>query len=232
MTLLEHCRTVRSQIEGRNALRLAHREAEAFRKRAEELKGAREEIAAELDRLIVLRDKGVTIQRPPIPATARELLGQFSTGLASDSPDTGKDFGRLKRAVDKVAREVNSASSKALESVNRDLPAIEESYLRQVEQIPGYAEKVANIRQRRDALLQKLDLQSMNAQSLAEFLDKRDQLRSLADQLSPEDFPKEVLEFFKASRQGGAPLEKFTAVVREWLDQRGQLKNVRVIIQR
>jgi hypothetical protein len=231
MTLLEHCRTVRSQIEGRNALRLAHREAEAFRKRAEELKGAREEIATELDRLIVLSDKGVTIQKPPIPATARELLGQFSTGLASDSPDMGKDFGRLKRAVDKVSREVSSASSKALESVNRDLPAIEESYLRQVEQIPGYAEKVANIRQRRDALLRNLDLKSMNAQSLAEFLDKRDQLRSLADQLNPEDFPKEVLDFFRASRQGGAPLEKFTTVVREWLDQRGQLKNVRVIIQ-
>lgn len=232
MTLLEHCRNVRSQIEGRNALRLAHREAEAFRKRAEELKEVRDQLGSELDRLIVLRDKGVTVQRPPKPVTARELLSEFSTRLAASSPDTGKDFGRLKRTVDKVAREISTASSKALELVNRDLPTIEESYLRQVEQIPGYAEQVANIRQRRDALLQNLDLQSMNAQSLAEFLDKRDQLRAMADQLNPDDFPKEVLEFFRASRQGGAPLEKFTTVVREWLDQRGQLKNVRVIIQR
>ena len=132
-----------------------------------------------------------------------------------------------------MAKEVSTSKSKALELVNRDLPAIEESFLRQVEQIPGYVEQVANIRQRRDALLRNLDLQSMNAPSLAEFLDKRDQLRDLADQLKPDEFPKEVLEFFRATRQGGAPLEKFTSAVREWLEQRGQLKNVRVtMIQR
>jgi hypothetical protein len=233
MTLLEHCRTVRFQIESRNALRVAHKEAEAFRNRAEELKQARDQIAAELERLIVLRDKGVAVVKPPIPSTARENLSEFSNRLATDTPDTGKDFGRLKRAVDKVAKEVAAAKSKALESVSRDLPAIEESFLRQVEQIPGYVEQVANIRQRRDALLRNLDLQSMNAQSLADFLGKRDQLRDLADHLKPDEFPKEVLEFFRATRQGGAPLEKFTSVVSEWLEQRGQLKNVRVtMIQR
>jgi Asp-tRNA(Asn)/Glu-tRNA(Gln) amidotransferase C subunit len=186
-----------------------------------------------LERLIVLRDKGVAVVKPPIPSTARENLSEFSNRLATDTPDTGKEFGRLKRAVDKVAKEVTNAKSKALESVSRDLPAIEESFLRQVEQIPGYVEQVANIRQRRDALLRNLDLQSMNAQSLADFLDKRDQLRDLADHLKPDEFPKEVLEFFRATRQGGATLEKFTSVVSEWLEQRGQLKNVRVtMIQR
>lgn len=233
MTLLEHCRTVRSQIESRNALQLAHKKAEAFRNRAEELKEARDQMATELDRLIVLRNKGVIVVRPPIPSTARDLLSEFSTRLATDTPDAGKDFGRLKRAVDKVARELSASNIKALELVSRDLPSIEESFLRQVEQIPGYAEQVANIRQRREALPRNLDLQSMNAQSLAEFLDKRDQLRDLADHLKPDEFPKEVLEFFKATRQGGAPLEKFTSVVSEWLEQRGQLKNVRVtMIQR
>jgi hypothetical protein len=231
MTLLEHCRTVRSQIEGRNALRLAHREAEAFRKRAEELKAAGDLIAIELDRLKVLQGKGVTVVKPPKPATARELLSQFSTRLETNFSDTGNDFGRLKRAVDKVAREVAASSGKALESVSRDLPAIEESFLNQVELIPGYADKVANIRQRRDILRRNLDLNSMDAQSLAQFLDKRDELRALADQLNPDEFPKEVLDFYKASRRGGVPLEKFTTVVRDWLDKKGQLKSVRVTIQ-
>ena len=233
MTLLERCRTVRTQIESRRCSAPCTPRGRGVSKPREELKAARDQIAAELGRLIVLRDKGVTVVKPPIPSTARDNLSEFSTRLATDTPDTGKDFGRLKRAVDKVAKEVSASKAKALETVSRDLPAIEESFLRQVEQIPGYADQVANIRQRRDALLRNLDLQSMNAQSLADFLDKRDQLRDLADHLKPDEFPKEVLEFFRATRQGGAPLEKFTSVVSEWLEQRGQLKNVRVtMIQR
>ena len=40
----------------------------------------------------------------------------------------------------------------------------------------------------------------------------------------------EVLEFFRAGRQGGAPLEKLTASVRQWLADRDLLKSVRVTV--
>jgi hypothetical protein len=71
----------------------------------------------------------------------------------------------------------------------------------------------------------------MTAPELEEFLDRRDALKQLADQLNPEEFPKEVLEFFKAARRGGAPLEKFTSSVQEWLSQQDLLTSVRIVIQ-
>jgi hypothetical protein len=53
----------------------------------------------------------------------------------------------------------------------------------------------------------------------------------LSDDLKPSEFPVEVLDFFKAGRQGqGAPLEKFTEGVKRWLEERGLLKNVRVTV--
>jgi hypothetical protein len=55
-------------------------------------------------------------------------------------------------------------------------------------------------------------------------------VKTLADRLNPDEFPKEVREFFSAMRRGGAPLEKFTETVRQWLSDRDQLKNVRITL--
>jgi hypothetical protein len=163
---------------------------------------------------------------------ATDVLRELLIGLAMNATDTGKDYGRLKRSVEKMRKDLSGACEKALGAVNRDLPNIEESFLKQVEAIPAFSEKVARIRQQRDGLLCGQDPSSMSALELAQFLDKRDDLKALADQLNPDEFPKEVLEFFKAARYGGAPYDKFTVAVREWLKDRDQLKNVRVIIQR
>ena len=84
------------------------------------------------------------------------------------------------------------------------------------------------IRQQRDALLNGNDPR-LSAEALEQFLDHREALRKLADDLTPDEFPNEVLEFFKAGRHGGgAPLEKLTPSVRQWLSDRDLLKYVRV----
>lgn len=139
-------------------------------------------------------------------------------------------FGKLKRALEKVRKDAVHAREKALEAMNRTLPNIEESYLRQVELVPGFKVRVERIRQKRDHLQQGTNPSAMTAAQLEHFLDQRDSLRQDAEELKPEEFPKEVLDFFSAARRGGIPLEKFTSTLQEWLSQRGQLKNVRVTI--
>jgi hypothetical protein len=231
MTLPERCKNVRAQIERRNNLRVAHKGAEAFRARASELVGVRVEVVSELERIVVLRRKGLTVVKPPALTLTLEVLRECESALQTNPTESGKDYGRLKRSIEKVRKEVASTAEKALEAVNRDLPSIEEGFLKQVELIPAYAGQVARIREQRDRLQRGTNLQSMSAAELEQFLDRRNALRVLADQLNPEEFPKEVLDFFKAARHGGAPLDKFTPTVREWLSQRDQLKNVRVSIQ-
>jgi hypothetical protein len=231
VTLPERCRNVRTQIDRRNELRRAHHDAKAFRERTSEFLGIRSAVSLEFAKAQVLKRKTVTLGKTPVAAVALGLLEECKNGLEANPSESSKDFGPLKRSLEKVRKDLSSAVEKALESVNRDLPSIDESFLKLVELIPGYATRVARIREERDRLHRGTDLKSKNAEELEQFLDRRDALRELADQLDPAEFPEDVLEFFKAARRGGAPLEKFTDSVQEWLSQRGLLKNVRVVIQ-
>jgi hypothetical protein len=229
MTLLDRCANIRSQISRRNELRRAHKDAEAFRERAVELQGARDTVTGALARVVVLRTKGVTVGALPSASTALTVLGECQAKLAEAPTESGRDYGRLKRSVDKLGKEIYGVAADAIKSVQRDLPTIEEAFLKQVEGVPGYSNRVAAIRQQRDAILNGSD-PNVSAEALAQFLDRREALRKLADELTPEEFPTEVLEFFKAGRHGGAPLEKLTTTVRQWLADRDLLKNVRVTV--
>jgi hypothetical protein len=230
MTLPERCRNVRAQISDRNRLKAAHQEADAFRMQLNAINPARTEIAAELTKLLVFKKRAILANKPPAPAVAQAILAECKQGLAASPNEIGKDFGKLKRALEKVRKDLVNARDKALEAISRTLPNIEESYLKQVEVIPGYQARVNRIRQERDRLHLGTTPSSMTAMQLEHFLDERDSLRQHAEELKPEEFPKEVLDFFSAARRGGIPIEKFTSSLKEWLSQRGQLKNVRVTI--
>jgi len=229
MNLLARCNSIRAQIGKRNDLRRSHKDAEAFRERAGELRAGREAVSAALARVLILRSKGVPVSKLPSSATAKTVLAECRTKLSENPAESGRDYGRLKRSIDKLGKDLLGVAEKAIESVRRDLPSVEEAFLKQVEVIPGYTTQVASIREQRDALLNGNDPHT-SPEALEQFLDRREALRKLADDLKPDEFPSEVLEFFKAGRHGGAPLEKLTATVRQWLADRDLLKSVRVIV--
>jgi hypothetical protein len=229
MTLQDRCKQIRSKIGARNELRRSHKEAEALRERVGELQAARRAVSDAVRQLAVLTAKGVGVPKLPSPATTITLLLEVQRSITETPHERGKDFGNLKRSIDKVGRQLREKVEKAIESVKRDLPAVEEAFLKQVEVVPGYEARVASVRQQRDALLKGND-PNVSAEALEEFLDRREALRRLADELKPDEFPKDVLDFFRAARHSGAPLEKLTDTVRAWLSERDLLKNVRVTV--
>jgi len=230
VTVLDRCMTVRSQIQARNALKLAYKNAETFRERATELRELRTDLDAAISRLKVLKARDLLPRVLPSPAKAVTVLTKCQAGLAANPNEIGSDYGLLKRALNGMTKEVLGVVDKVLDAVERDLPSVDEAFLKHVELVPGYQSKVLGIRQQRQAFLQGTDPRK-SAEALAQFLDRRTELRSLADDLKPSEFPVEVLDFFKAGRQGqGAPLEKFTDGVKRWLNERGLLKNVRVTV--
>lgn len=79
------------------------------------------------------------------------------------------------------------------------------------------------------AELRRAGNKTFTAETLATYLKKSDALHALAERLKPVNFPKEVLDFFKAA-QHRAPLEKFTEIVRDWLAARNHLNNIRLYI--
>lgn len=229
MNLSERCSNVALEIENRNKLRREVREADAFTQRLEDLREIRSDLAQQIDKAAVLRGKGISLGKTGTSVVALSVLREWKANFVKDSAETIKDYSRLKRSIDKVRKDVAQAVEKVLEAVDQDLPSIDESFLRQVETIPSYVGQVARIRERRDALKGK-PLRAMSPQELQQFLGRRDELKNLADQLNPKEFPKEVLEFFKAARRGGASLEQFTDSVKKWLADKKQLKNVRLIL--
>ena len=228
MTVLDRCANIGLQISQRNKLRRAHKDAEAFRARAGDLKSSRELVEDAIERVVVLRKKDVVVAMLSSPDAAITVLAECQAKLAANPVESGSDYGRLKRSVDKFGKDLLGIAEKALKSVRQDLPTVDEVFLRQVADIPGYADRVSRIRQQRDALLNGNDPR-LSSEALEQFLDHRKALRRLADDLKPDEFPNEVLAFFKAGRHSlGAPLERLTPSVRQWLSDRDLLKHVRV----
>jgi hypothetical protein len=229
-TVRQRSESLRAGLTQHYALQRGHGAAELIRNRVDELKARGEAIAATLAKAEVLRAKGFNIGKTPVPTKAAEALAACVTQGAAAATDTGRDFGRLKRALDKAQDDVGAIVAKALVDIRRSIPTVDEALLKQIELVPGCAGQVARIREERAGLLGNKDLDALNANDLGRFLDQCDAVRTLADGLDVAGFPKEVLEFYKAVRKGGAPLDKFTDVVRDWLTKRDQLRHVRITV--
>jgi hypothetical protein len=233
-SVLQCCRDLGGQLTEHTGRKRAAKDSEAFRERASELRGVREALATAVAKASVLRLRriapSVELRDPGSAVSALQVVRQRLDSEPA-SINTGREYGQLKRSLDRLAKEASAGVEKTLEAVKRNLPAIDETFLRLVEAIPDYRAKVAEIRTKREEFLQHVDLAALDANALANFLDQREALRQLADSLQPAEFPPAVLEFFRVARQAsGAPLETLTEEVREWLRQRKLLRLVRVSV--
>lgn len=228
MGLLDRCKAVRAEIGRRDSLLREVGEAEKYSERVQEILESREALTGVIGRLRVLRQHRIDVGRLRDPRPVLERLQLYEQKLGASPSESGVDHGHLKRSLEALRKAYTESAQAALEAVIGALPTIEETFLRQVEANPVYKKKVADIRAAREELRQE-GRRELSTAGLDEFLEKRERLRILAEGLKPSDFPKEVLEFFKAAR-GGAPLDKLTEGVRRWFTERNQLNNLRVIV--
>jgi len=232
MTLASRAQDLRGRIDGVIRLGKAHKEAESIRARATELKASRQQLETTLAKASVLTKQTNASLKAPDVSAASTSLGDYRNALRdAGATDPGKDYARFRRSFQKVVGDIGKTVESALEAIEKDAPNIDETFLKQVELIPGYAVQVQEIRRDRDAVLTGRGLSGMNATQLSIFLKKRESVRTLADRLDVKEIPKDVLDFFSAARrQPGAPVEKLTDAVRKWLEERDQLKNVRIVV--
>jgi hypothetical protein len=227
MPLLDACRKIRGDIERRDELLRESKKAEVFSERAQELATMRSDLTSTIGRIRVFLDYGIVVEKVRDPGAALERLRNYKEKLVQSPTESGKDHGITKKALDRIKDALDTAAKEALEAVIRKIPTTDETFLKQVELNPLYRRQVEEIRAARIEL-QREHPQDLDAAGLQSFLKKHDALREKASQLNPTEFPKEVLEFFKAARGTGAPLERLTPSVRQWFEDRGQLKNIRV----
>ncbi len=229
MTVQERCERLRRDVSKHDQIRRAHKDAAAFTARAAELKETKDDFALTLSKIAVLRENNVNTGKQPDPNAALTLLEQCTKEIRGDSEDLGRVFGSLKKSVSALLTKLQGGLSRGIEAVEHELPKVDETFLSQVEQVPGLRAQVASIREKRDRLLKGKSLNEMTASELRDFLQQRDQLKKDANNLDRVDFPKEVLDFFRAARQGdGAPYVKFSSSVEKWLKDRQLLDRIRL----
>ena len=227
-TLLSRIATLRDDVARHAELAKAYKAAAEIRERTVELKEEREGLTLTIAKLAVLRD-GVDASFGGVALQAVvKVAAEYLERLKSAPDESGKDHNRLRRAVEKVHKDLDKVLAKRLGEIEKSIPSIDETYLKQVEQIPGFSEQVKAVRAARQELLNGASLSEMNPSQLAEFLERRETVKTLSDSLSPSEFPEEVRDFFVAMRRDAATLDKLTETVRQWLLDRDLLKSLRL----
>jgi len=226
--------SLRAEVERHAALTKAYKAAEGLRERTKELKEEREGLMLTVAKLAVLRDgAGASVGGVDVGA-ALQTAGDYVEHLKAASADSGKVHNKFRRSVEKVHKEVDKVLEKQFAEIEKSIPSIDETYLKQVELIPGYAGKVKTVRAEKQKLLSSVSLSEMEPLQLAEFLERREAVKTLSESLSPAEFPEEVRDFFGAMRRDAATLDKLTETVRQWLADRDLLKilRLRVVTER
>ena len=229
MNIFERCRVLRREVEEYEALKRAEHDASVFRDRAKEIADAR----AALDRAFQKRDVLVSRNLPvrPLPASARAAALIADYRATVDTPEeAAKVYTQLKRTLNKLVSDTAQGVTDAIAALGAEMPSVEEPFLKAVEGIPGYEERVHRIRSERAAVTLNAAPQDLGPEQLARFLDARHRLHALAGDLRPAEFPREVLDFFQALRRGGLPVDRLTDSVRSWLDAHGLLKRLRITL--
>lgn len=229
MSISQRCRDLRSRIAERNRLLRAHQDAENVRARKDDLAQVRMGLQLRIEQRAILAQYSIPCGTLRDSDRIVATLEQVARDLSENYEEAIRQLGKLKRSLGTVSNHFTSVVTKAIQDVMGDIPAEDEIFLKQVELIPTYAAKVAEIRAERDAILDGSDPVS-SAEGLKHFLKHLGTLRAASDALNPDEFPPDVLKFFRSTRHGGARLDDFSPSVREWLTQKNLLKHVRVTI--
>jgi ParB-like chromosome segregation protein Spo0J len=230
MNVLERCQVLRAEVDKYEMLKRAENEASGFRERTNDIAKTHAALGNALGKRDVLVTRSLPVPTLPHAAKAMALIAEFRASM--DSPqEATKAYGQLKRTLNKLATDTAQGVTDAIAAVSAEMPSVEEPFLKAVGRIPGYEERVNRIRLERAAVTLNAAPHELGAEYLARFLDARGRLQTLAADLRPAEFPREVLVFFDdLRRQRGLPLGRLTDTVREWLDVHGLLDQIRITL--
>jgi DNA repair exonuclease SbcCD ATPase subunit len=229
MNISERCRELRARITERERLLKANKEAESIRARVDEFVTLRADIQRRLEQRMRLIEHRIPYEPVRNPSPTIELLHEVSRQVSEDYDEAGRAIGKLKRALGVLRDQLTALVAKAIADLKGGIPASDEVFLKQIEEIPSYNRRVTQIRDERDAILSGNDPMT-SPEALQHFLEHLGSLKAATDTLNPNEFSDAVLKFFKAVRRGGARLDDLTPEVRGWLEQKSLLKQVRITL--
>ncbi len=228
MTIVETCAGVLDKIEDYKRRQQEYNDAERFRKRKDELSPIRESLSLDLQRLKLLSSKSVPLKPLKFPAGLVTSVEELSLNIESEESGRQNAYAKAKTSVSRAKDMARTAVEGAVASIETPLADVDEHFLKRLDAIPSMRQRVLEAREKKEEFQKALQRRLFSTEDLATFLTKRAELLLIIDRLRNEGWPDEVLEFFKAVRSSQATLDHLTPVVRGWLEEHGQLRDVRI----
>lgn len=225
MTVLEQCASARAEIEQYAVLRKSETDARALRELHTKVREQCDALQGSVERLTVLRQRQIRIPERFRPDRLLEGAARLRDEVAT-SRKRPAEAANFLRSFKKLSEDAVEAVEGALEGYVRESQTVDAASMRQLEQIPRFAQQVQTLRELQRTTPSRAA--QLTVQELGVFLEKYARVReSLRD---VEDLPTEVKAFLKEVDKGGARLELLTDAVREWLSKKGLIGNVRIVI--
>jgi DNA repair exonuclease SbcCD ATPase subunit len=228
MTIVETCAVVLAEIDLYKRRQQDYNDAEKFRKRKDELADLRETLETDLRRLRLLGDKGIPSKPLKFPPSLVSSVEELSVNIESEETGRQNVYAKAKASISKATEVARSGVQATVSSIETPLGAVDEPFLKRLEAIPAMQQRVSEARAKKEEFQRAFQRRLSSPEDLGTFLTKRSELLLIIDQLRNENLPDEVLAFFRAVRTSQATLNHLTPVVRDWLDEHGQLQDVRI----
>lgn len=230
MTLLERCAQIRQELVRIEALESASRDAERDRSRHFEIEPLRKDLEGALAQAEVLREAGISFAVMPGNAKLLSSFEEYRRSL--DEPETAKRnaYGTFKTALTALTESSVEVVRKTIDGLVIRNSDVDEAALKPYEDVSSLKSKVAAARQKRMEYTNAASARHKSLIELSNFLQRRAELLSLAEELKHEHLPPEVTEFFRAVHGGKATIFMLTDSVRKWLETHDQLKDFRITL--
>jgi hypothetical protein len=201
--------------------------AHSYEERREDLEEQRSAIGPEVRRARVLRHVGkLKAEDLPDSIQLREVLETVS-GRVLEDPNkltAGRDFKTLLTLLGQFCTMLEQLVDRAWEDVRAEEASVDETFLSQVERVPGQGEIVRRLRREIQSLEGCASSVPETEEEWQDYIKIRKEVEKLVQGLAPENFPKAVRSFFqKVQVHPGAPWSSLTDEVRQWLEDKDLL---------
>ena len=228
------CSAARSLIERMSRVaevKELEMKAELLQERKNELSAARAKVSDKLSTSIVfLRNKCIGPGTAPEATKLREIAADLRNTLQEDPDSIVKKgiFKSLIKGLESLSNVLATHNQNAWKIETSKNPQTNDKFLSLVAQIPGYAAKVATLREARASLLLARGQPPTNQDEWDAYRQLVQKVKELSEGLSPDRFPATALEFcIAAQSSNGAELHLLTGEVRSWLEEHGLIDDLR-----
>lgn len=231
--------TVTARCASLNKQLIALQEARELLLQADQYQARKTDIAVlaeEFERVARVADALVTaevVQPRRLPPTTRlrESLSKIAARVRDEPQNLtqGRDFTTFRQRLERLTTDTEKVLDPAWRQAVAEHASLDQGFLQDLRSVPGQAQRVDRLQLQLRQVRQFGTTLPDSTEDVRVFRSHVSEMKSRLDELTADDYPPDVLEFFRsAQHEPGASYDLLTPEVAEWLRERGLLSRLRI----